>query len=77
TMAARFSRTRASRTPFLARVFSGNRALADGLLISKRQAAAAAKSARSAEAIARGLATKRLDAEIWMAPAKQERRSST
>jgi glycosyltransferase involved in cell wall biosynthesis len=75
TMAARFSRARGSRTPFLARVFSGNRALADGLLISKRQAAAAAKSAGSAEAIARGLATKRLDAEIWTAPAKQESRS--
>ena len=75
TMPARFSRARGSRTPFLARVFSGNRALADGLLISKLQAAASAKSAGSAEAIARGLATKRLDAEIWMAPAKQERRS--
>ncbi|MER8467191.1 glycosyltransferase [Mesorhizobium sp. M1396] len=72
TTAARFSRARGSRTPFLARVFSPNRALADGLLISKRQAAA--KSAVSAEAIARGLATKRLDAEIWVAPAKQERR---
>jgi glycosyltransferase involved in cell wall biosynthesis len=75
TMAARFSRARGSRTPFLARVFSANRALADGLLISKRQAAASAKSAGSAEAIARGLATKRLEAEIWMAPAKQERRA--
>jgi cellulose synthase/poly-beta-1,6-N-acetylglucosamine synthase-like glycosyltransferase len=75
TMAARFSRARGSRTPFLARVFSGSRALAGGLLISKRQAAASAKSAASAEAIARGLATKRLDAEIWVAPAKQERHS--
>ncbi|TIT16179.1 MAG: glycosyl transferase family 2, partial [Mesorhizobium sp.] len=53
-----------------ARVFSGNRALAEGLVISKRQATALAKSARSAEAIARGLATKRLDAEIWVAPPK-------
>ncbi|WP_184872240.1 glycosyltransferase [Mesorhizobium sangaii] len=70
TMAARFSRARGSRTPFLARVFSG-RALAEGLLISKHQAAAASKRAGSAEAIARGLATKRLDAEIWVAPPKQ------
>ena len=71
TMAARFSRARGSRTPFLARVFSGNRAMADGLLISKLQAAAASKRAGSAEAIARGLAAKRLDAEIWVAPPKQ------
>ncbi|MEP6567250.1 MAG: glycosyltransferase [Mesorhizobium sp.] len=70
TMPARFSRARGSRTPFLSRVFSGNRALAEGLVISKRQAAALSKSARNAEAIARGLATKRLDAEIWVAPTK-------
>jgi len=69
TMAARFSRSRGSRTPFLSRVFSGNRALAEGLVISKRQAAA--KNAGSAEAIARGLATKKLDAEIWVALPKQ------
>ncbi|TPM09573.1 MULTISPECIES: glycosyltransferase [unclassified Mesorhizobium] len=76
TMAARFSRTRAGRAPFLARIFSGNRALADGLLISKRQAASLSKKAGSAEALARGLATNRLDAEIWAAPAKQEHRLS-
>lgn len=70
TMPARFSRARGSRVPFLSRVFSGNRALAEGLVISKRQAAALSKNARSTEAIARGLATKRLDAEIWVAPAK-------
>lgn len=74
TMAARFSRTRAGRAPFLARIFSGNRALADGLLISKRQATSLSKRAGSAEALARGLATKRLDAEIWAAPATQEHR---
>ena len=70
TMPARFSRARGSRTPFLSRVFSGNRALAEGLVISKRQAAALSKGARSAEAIARGLATKRLNADIWVAPTK-------
>lgn len=75
TMAARFSRARGSRTPFLARVFSGNRALADGLVISKRQAASLSKSAGSAEALARGLATKKLEAEIWVAPPKQQHRS--
>jgi glycosyltransferase involved in cell wall biosynthesis len=68
TMAARFSRSRSTRTPFLARVLSRNRALADGLLISVRQASALAKSAGSAEALARGLATKRLEAEILVAP---------
>jgi glycosyltransferase involved in cell wall biosynthesis len=70
SMPARFSRARGSRAPFLSRVFSGNRALAEGLVISKRQAAALSASARSAEAIARGLATRRLDAEIWVAPTK-------
>lgn len=74
TIAARFSRAHGSRTPFLARVFSGNRALAEGLVISKRQAVA--KSAGSAEALARGLATKKLDAEIWVAPPRQENRHS-
>ncbi len=70
TMPARFSRARANRAPFLARVFSGKRALSEGLVISKRQAVALAKSARSAEAMARGLASKRLNAEIWVAPPK-------
>ena len=70
TMPARFSRARGNRTPFLSRLFSGNRALAEGLVISKRQATALSKNARSAEAIARGLATKRLNADIWVAPAK-------
>lgn len=69
-MPARFSRARGNRTPFLVRVFSGNRALEEGLVISKRQATVLAKSARSAEALARGLATRRLNAEIWVAPPK-------
>jgi hypothetical protein len=68
TMAARFSRARAGRAPFLARVFSSRRALAEGLLISKGQATALSKAAKDAEAVARGLATKRLAAEIWVAP---------
>ncbi len=65
TMPARFSRARASRAPFLARVFSRPTALAEGMVISKQRAAALAKSAKSAEAIARGLATRRLDGEIF------------
>jgi hypothetical protein len=65
---ARFSRSRADRAPFLARVFSSRRALAEGLVISRKQAAALCKSAASAEALARGLATKRLAAEIRVAP---------
>ncbi|HEV2898306.1 MAG TPA: glycosyltransferase [Pseudaminobacter sp.] len=65
---ARFSRARADRSPFLARVFSARRALAEGLLVSRKQASALCKSAGSAEALARGLATKRLAAEIRIAP---------
>jgi hypothetical protein len=64
TMPARFSRARGSGPGFLARMFSGNRALAQGLLITKRQAAPLSKNASSAEALARGLAVKTLAAEI-------------
>lgn len=70
TMAARFSRAKIDRTPFLARVFGSNRALAEGLVITRRQATALSHSANSAEAIARGLASKRLEAEIRVAAAK-------
>ena len=45
TMPARFSRARGSRAPFLSRVFSGNRALAEGLVITKRQATALSRHA--------------------------------
>ena len=68
TRPARFSRARADRTRFLARVFSTRRALAEGLVVSKMRAAALCKSAGGAEALARGLATKRLAAEIRIAP---------
>ncbi|MEW6634940.1 MAG: glycosyltransferase [Pseudomonadota bacterium] len=69
-MPARFSPARGNRAPFLSRVFSSSRALAEGLVVSKRQAAALAKGASSAEALARGLATRKLGAEIWVAPRK-------
>jgi glycosyltransferase involved in cell wall biosynthesis len=69
-MAARFSRAKGSRAPFLSRVFSRPRALEQGLLISTRQALVLSKRASSAEAIARGLAVKTLRAEIWPAPSK-------
>lgn len=64
TMPARFSRSRSARAPFLSRVFSGNRALAQGLLITTRQAAGLFRNARDAEGLGRGLATKLLPGEI-------------
>jgi glycosyltransferase involved in cell wall biosynthesis len=64
TMAARFSRARASRAPFLSRVFVRPGALAQGLLIPKARALALSKSAADAEGVARGLAVKTLQAEI-------------
>lgn len=67
TIAAQFSRAKAGRAPFMARVFSRNRALASGLVISKRQATALSGNAQDAEAMARGLATRRLTAEIFVA----------
>jgi glycosyltransferase involved in cell wall biosynthesis len=71
TMPARFARARSERLPFLARVFSANRALAEGLIISKHQASSLAKNASSAEALARGLATKQLSAELAPAAPKK------
>lgn len=67
TMPARFSRARGSRTPFLSRAFSRPTALAQGLVITKRQATALSRNAQSAEAIARGLATRKLEGEIIVA----------
>ena len=64
TMAARFSRARADRAPFLSRIFSSKRALADGLVITRRQAASLTQNAHGAEALAKGLAKKRLAAQI-------------
>jgi glycosyltransferase involved in cell wall biosynthesis len=64
---ARFSRSRIGRAPFLSRVFSGNRALADGLVIAKGQATALSRNAGDAEALARGLAAKRLTSQIRVA----------
>jgi glycosyltransferase involved in cell wall biosynthesis len=67
TSSARFSRVRSDRAPFLMRIFSARRPLAQGLLITKRQALALASAGRDAEGIARGLAAKRLPAEIFVA----------
>ena len=70
-MPARFARARSERLPFLARVFSANRALAEGLVIAKRQASSLAKNAASAEALARGLAIEAACAEIAPAAPKK------
>jgi hypothetical protein len=42
--------------------------LADGLVITKRQATSLARNAHDAEGLARGLAMKRLAAQIVVAP---------
>ncbi len=70
TMPARFSRSRAERTPFLSRVLVRPQALAQGLLIPKARALALTKNADNAEALARGLAMKTLQAEIVPASRK-------
>ena len=69
-MAARFSRAKGSRAPFLSRLFGRPRALEQGLLIAGRQAMVLSKKAPNAESIARGLAVRTLRAEIWPAPHK-------
>lgn len=70
TNPARFSRVRGDRAPFLARVFKARRALAEGLLITRRQATALLRTASSGEALARGVSSRRLDAEIRVAAPK-------
>jgi glycosyltransferase involved in cell wall biosynthesis len=64
TSPARFTRSRAHRLGFFARIGRSQDALAEGLLIHRKQAGALAKSGMSAEALARGLSAKRLAAEI-------------
>jgi hypothetical protein len=63
TMPARFTRARDDRASIFARVFSAPSALAEGLVIRKGQAVSLSRTAASTEAIARGLASKRLRAE--------------
>lgn len=64
SLPARFTRTRESGQGLFSRVFARPSALSEGLVIRKGQAAALARTAKSAEALARGLASKRLRAEI-------------
>ena len=66
--AARFSRQRGGATPFLARVFPARRPLADGLLITKRQADAIAQKSADAVHLARGVSSRRIAARIVAAP---------
>lgn len=67
---ARFSRAKGSRAPFLSRRFWHPHALAQGLLILTRQAIVLSKRASTAEGVARGLAVRTLQAEIWPAVPK-------
>lgn len=71
-MAARFSRSRTARMPFFSRIFSGNRALAQGLVLSKGRASALSKTAGDAEGLARGLALRQLAGEILPAAPKKQ-----
>ena len=68
TQPARFSRSRIGRPHFLARLFSPRRPFADGLLITRRQALALLRSGSELAAIARGLSTTRIAAEIVASP---------
>lgn len=68
---ARFSRSRAEPAPFLSRFFSAQRPLADGLLISRRQAGALARPGIDAASLASAVRPKRLPAEIFVAPVRR------
>lgn len=68
TMPANFSRSRESRPRLFARVFST--ALSTGLLVTKRQALARARPGQGIEGVARGLAVRRLPAQMSPAPGR-------
>jgi len=61
---ARFTRSSINRPRFLARVFGTNNPMSDGLVMSKRQALALLKPGHRAEDLARGIAMRKLKAEI-------------
>ncbi len=60
----KFTRSRAGQPSFLSRIMTRDTALADGLLITKRQAIALARNAKTPEALAKGLSSRRMNAEI-------------
>ncbi len=66
--AARFTRSRQSREPFLSRIFAGRRPLADGLVVTKRQAQSLARGDGTGSTIARAVSPRRIGAEIVVAP---------
>lgn len=66
-MPARFARSPIDKMPWFTRMFAPTRALIDGLIIRKAQALPLSRHATDAEAVARGLATKRISAEIRVA----------
>jgi glycosyltransferase involved in cell wall biosynthesis len=63
----RFTRSRIGQPGFLTRMLKRQTPLADGLLITKRQATALASDGRNSAALARGIAARRLYAEIELA----------
>ncbi|WP_019169857.1 glycosyltransferase family 2 protein [Pseudaminobacter salicylatoxidans] len=68
-MPARFTPSRADRRPWFVGMLRSSRALREGLLIRKAQALPLSRHAADAEAVARGLAGRRLAAEIRVADA--------
>lgn len=64
---AKFTRSRLGQPGFLSRLTKRESALADGLLITKRQAIALASDGRNSVALARGIAARRMNAEIELA----------
>jgi hypothetical protein len=63
----KFTRSRTGQPGFLTRLIKRETPLADGLLITKRQATALASDGRNGAALARGIAARRLSAEIELA----------
>lgn len=67
---ARFSRARGARSSLFKRLFRRRPAIADGLVISRRQAAASRRISSGAPALASSVRAVSLPADIWPAPGR-------
>ncbi len=67
---ARFSSARGARSHWIRRLFSRRNAVANGLVISRKQAAASQLAANGAQALAASVRAASLPADIWPAPGR-------
>lgn len=67
---ARFSSARGARMPWFRTLFARRNPVANGLVVSRNQLAASRQAAAGAQALAAGVRTVSLPADIWPAPGR-------